>query len=213
MSDLTEPQHQNGKDPVTLPSVTVIPEKKSIEPKTMPPKVVEAKATPTGPAKGGGAGGVPKKPAKKVVKSWPSVNALITALSLTATLGGWAHFTVQEMRRAEAEAAAWAASQAVVAPAAPASAEIALPAPPTYTLDIALPPIPTVVPAQTFNINPSAPVDTAAVVAPASAPVAPAAVAPAPVLRSVSAPPPPVVSAPAPAPAAPAPAASTSSSR
>lgn len=212
MSDLTEPQHQNGKDPVTLPSVTVIPEKKSLEPKTMPPKAVEAKAESTVPAKGGGAGGVPKKPAKKVVKSWPSVNALITALSLTATLGGWAHFTVQEMHRAESEAAAWAATQAVVAPAAPASAEIAPPAPPTYTLDIALPPIPTVVPAQTFNINPSAPVDTAAVVAPAPASAAPVA-APAPVLRSVSAPPPPVVSAPAPAPAAPAPAASTSSSR
>lgn len=206
MSELSEPQHQNGKDPVTLPGVAVIPEKKSVEPKSLPAKAVEAKASPAPPAKGGSA---PKKPVKKVVKSWPSVNALITALSLTATLGGWAHFTVEEMRRAEAEAAAWAASQAVVAPAAPASAEIA---PPTYTLDIALPPIPTVVPAQTFNINPSAPVDTAAVVAPAPASAAPVAV-PAPVLRSVSAPPPPVVSAPAPAPAAPAPAASTGSSR
>ncbi len=203
MSDLTETRHQNGKDPTALPGVTVIPEKKSLEPKTMPHKAVEAKAA--SPAKG--AGSAPKKPAKKVVKSWPSVNALITALSLTATLGGWAHFTVEEMRRAEAEAAAWAASQAIAAPAAPAIADIA---PPTYTLDIALPPIPTVVPVQTFHINPSASVDTAAVAAPAPAPASPAA---APVLRSVSAPPPPVVSAPAPAPAAPAPAASTGSSR
>lgn len=212
MSDLTEPDHRNGAEPATLPEVKVIPEKKNIEPKATPPKAGEAKAAPPVPAKGGGAGGAPRKPAKKVVKSWPSVNALITALSLTATLGGWAHFTVEEMRRAEAEAAAWAATQAVVAPAAPAGAEVAPPAPPTYTLDIALPPIPTVVPAQTFNINPSAPVDTAAVAAPAPAVAAPVA-APAPVLRSVSAPPPPVVSAPAPAPAAPAPAASTSSSR
>jgi hypothetical protein len=210
MSDSTQNNHQNGAEPTTLPEVKIIPEKKSVEPKAIPTKATEAKAVP--PAKGGGAGAVPKKPAKKVVKSWPSVNALITALSLTATLGGWAHFTVQEMRRAEAEAAAWAASQAVVSPAAPASAEIAPSVVLTSTLDIALPPIPTVVPAQTFNINSSVPVDTAAV-APAPASAAPVAAPAAPVLRSVSAPPPPVVSAPAPAPAAPAPAASTSSSR
>lgn len=213
MSDLPVTEQKNGAEPATLPEIKIIPERKPSEPKAMPPKGVEAKAAPPLPAKAGGAGAAPKKPAKKVVKSWPSVNALITAFSLTATLGGWAHFTVEEMRRAEAEAAAWAASQAIVAPAAPAAAEIAPPVVLTTTLDLGLPPIPTVVPAQTFNLNPSVPVDSAAVAAPAPAQVAPAAAPAAPVLRSVSAPPPPVISAPAPAPAAPAPAASTSSSR
>lgn len=212
MSDLNPTEAQGTTESAPLPE-NVIPEKKSVEPKAIPSKVGDAKPVPAAHAKAGGAAGAPpKKPAKKVVKSWPSVNALITALSLTATLGGWAHFTVAEMRRAEAEAAAFAASQAVVAPAAPI-AEVAPPVVLTTTLDIALPPIPTVVPAQTFNINSgggSAPVDTAAVVAPA--PVAPAVAPAAPVLRSVAPPPPPVVSAPAPAPA-PAPAASTSSSR
>jgi len=64
MSDLTQPDHQNGAEPTTLPEVKAIPEKKSVEPKVMPPKAVEAKAASPIPAKGGGAGGAPKKPAK-----------------------------------------------------------------------------------------------------------------------------------------------------
>jgi hypothetical protein len=206
MSDMEANDQRNGAEPTTLPEVKVIPEKKTVEAKAIPPKAVtEAKGAPTPPAKAGGA--APKKPAKKVVKSWPYVNTLITTLELTGTLGGWAHFTVEEMRRAEAEAAAWAASQAVVQPAAPVAEVVT----PTYTLDIALPPIPTVVPAQSFNVASAAPANTAPVAAPASA--APVVAPAAPVLRSVSAPPPPVVSAPPPAAPAPAPAASTSSSR
>lgn len=129
-------------------------------------KAGEAKSGPAPAAKAS-----PKKPAKKAVKSWPAANALITIASLTATLGGWAHFTVQEVRLAEAEAAQWAARQ-------PAIVESV-----ADTTVLNLPPIPTVVPPPD---NADLPATQAAVTVPT-----------APALRSVSAPPP-AVRAPAP---------------
>jgi hypothetical protein len=191
--ETTTPDTSHERAPREM--VKVIPDKPAT-PKPVPPKA-EAKA---------GGAGAPKKPVKKVAKSWPYVNALLTTLSLTATLGGWAHFTLAEARLNEQTAVSEVASQAVVAAAPPTL----IPPTPTYTLN--LPPIPTVVPPQTFTINTAntATVDTAAGAAPAAvAPAAPipTAVTPAaPVLRSVTAPPP-VVSAPAPAQVAPAPAA------
>lgn len=147
-------------------------------------------------------GGAPKKPAKKVAKSWPSVNALLTTASITATLGGWAFFTVQEQAASTVEVAAVEAPPALVESAPPTAT-------PVYTLTVDLPPIPTIVPRPAFDVA-AAPTTSnqPALVPQPQAPQAPAA---APPIRSVTAPPP-AVSAPPPA-AAPAPAATTRSSR
>ncbi len=169
MSDPRASEKHTGRDLHLHDEATRCMESGSDAIKRTPVKGAEAKAS-AGPVKA-----APKKPAKKVAKSWPAVNSLLTVLSLTATLGGWAHFTVQEIRLAQAEAAQRTANHAVV-----------LPAPDTASSG--LPPIPTVVPLNSFN--------TGSIVTDITSP--PAVTPVAPVLRSVTAPPPPAVSAPAP---------------
>ncbi len=137
----------------------------------------------------------PKKPAKKVAKSWPSVNALLTTLSITATLGGWAYFTVQDQSATFVETAAVELPPALIETSLPAETSI-------YTLTLDLPPIPTVVPPPAL-VAPAPNNASAPSAAPPQAPIAPP-------VRSVTAPPPAVSAPPA---AAPAPAATTRSSR